>query len=70
MYNQLLFGQYITMKFADIYSSFEQFETDFNELPFTVEFKDPNTLSIIYYLLYSKYGNSTTLSTDINQFKF
>ena len=68
--NAPLFGEFITMTFSDIYPSYEKFEEDFNFLPFTVEFANENTLSIIYYLLYSKYGNSNILNTDINQFKF
>lgn len=70
MINKHLFGSYITMTFADIYPSYSEFEKDFNELPFNFEFKDNKSLSLIYYLLYAKYGNSNISSSDINQFKF
>lgn len=68
--NEKLFGSYITMTFCDIYPDYETFLNDYSNLSFPTTLQDENNLRIIYYLLYSKYGNSNILSTDITQFKF
>lgn len=66
------FGNYITSTFSNIYPNFEAFKTDYLSLgiPPTLGEDYEDTLRTLYYLLYSKYGNSTVASTDETQFKF
>ena len=68
--DRILFGNYITMTFSDIYPDYETFLDDYRNLSFPTTLEDEENLRVIYYLLYSKYGNSNILSTDITQFKF
>lgn len=69
-YNAEYFGNYITSTFSDVYSTFEKFKEDYEGLGLPNTLQSENTLQVLYYLLYSKYGNSTIASTDTNQFKF
>ena len=64
-----LVGENRMPKFTDIWESVEMFLTDYHENPM------PDTLSeeeatTLFYLLYSKYGNSTIASSDVMRFKF
>lgn len=70
---------YNTMKFTDIWDSAADFKTEFQASPFAgclhygetvggVTYSD--NISLVYYLLYAKYGNSPIANLDINQFKF
>lgn len=64
-----LFGAERMPKFTDVWTQAEDFIKDYNDNPM------PNTISeeeatTVFYLLYSKYGNSTISSSDITRFKF
>ena len=65
-----LYGNFRTRTFADIYTEFETFKTDYKEngLPNTT--LTDNNLKTLYYLLYARYGNSCVASSDENQFKY
>ena len=65
-----LYGNFRTRTFADIYTELDTFITDYKEngLPNTT-LTDAN-LTTLYYLLYSRYGNSCIASSDENQFKY
>lgn len=78
MWNNSLYGNYRQLKFTDVWDSAESFSEDWNDTPFKtvkVNNEEFNTLSaeslnILFYFLYSKFGNSTIASSDITQFKF
>lgn len=70
--NDRLFGNYLTETFSDVYPSFEDFNADAKDLCSDLipeDFTD-KSLTILYALLYGKYGNHNLASTDINRFKF
>lgn len=70
--NANLFGNYITMTFSEIFPTTEDFIaafTDYTSLATGLKSNlTTDDLSVLYILLYQKYGNSCILSTDINQF--
>lgn len=68
MYNSL-YGNYRQVKFTDVYPDAETFVTDYKEsaLPTTIS---NDTATTLYYLLYSRYGNSVIASSDTNRFKY
>lgn len=68
-HNDLMFGNFRTRKFCDIWPSANQFMNDFKDSKITVDLSDEN-INNIYYLLYSRYGNSTLANFDENQFKY
>lgn len=78
-----LYGNYRQRTFADIYPTDTEFVNNY-QLAVPSEFResgsgsgydpgytvDANTAKFIYYLLYSRYGNSTIAASDENRFKF
>ena len=64
-----LYKTYLTRSFADIFPSAEDFLTEFKESSIPVSITDTNAQTL-YYLLYSKYGNSHIANSDENQFKY
>lgn len=73
MYNQpngtSLYGNYRTRTFSNIFKSEENFQNEWVNTPFSEQIEDIN-ISLIFYLLYSRYGNSNVASSDENQFKY
>lgn len=71
MINYPRFGSFLTRTFADVFGDVNAFVDAWKELPFS-EQKDVDDKSIIltYYLLASRYANSTIANTDEDQFKF
>lgn len=68
-YDDSLFKNYLTRSFADIFPSAEDFKEAYNSvgIPKTIS---ETSLKTLYYLLYSKYGNSHIANSDENQFKY
>lgn len=64
------YGSFRTRTFAQIFPSFEIFETEYNNNNLKIEFGEGLTLSQLYYMLYAHYGNSHISYTDENQFKY
>ena len=64
--------QYSTVLFTDIWEDAESFKEEFAESPFAgcISTTTPDNVSLIYYLLYSKYGNNPIANNDETQFKF
>lgn len=64
-----LLPQYDTKLFTDIYETVNDFCYDYQHvgIPTTISVNNAMTL---YYLLYSKYGNSPIANFDENQFKY
>lgn len=69
MWNKSLYGNYRQVKFTDVWQTAESFVTDYksNGIETTISDKTATTL---YYLLYSRYGNSVLASSDTNRFKY
>lgn len=65
------YGSYRTRTFADIFSSFDEFELAYNEVGLTIDFNaEYLTLKQLYLMLYAHYGNSHIAYSDENQFKY
>lgn len=59
---------YSTKNFADLYDTVNTFMADYGTLGLPKTISDQNA-QILYYLLYSRYGNSPIANYDENQFK-
>lgn len=69
--NDRLYGSYLNMTFADIYSDYEEFKEDAKGMAaklIPIDFTD-ESLEVLYYLLLAHYGNNSIASSDINRFK-
>lgn len=68
MFNSL-YGNYRQVKFTDIYPDATTFVNDYttSAIPTTIS---NDTATTLYYLLYSRYGNSVIASSDTNRFKY
>lgn len=71
------YGEFRTRTFANIFPSFDEFKTAYDESPLKIEFSDENdndapglTLAQFYYIMYAHYGNSHIAYSDENQFKY
>lgn len=69
MWNKSLYGNYRQVKFTDVYPDVATFLSDYtsNGIKTTISRESATTL---YYLLYSRYGNSVIASSDTNRFKY
>lgn len=70
-YNEL-YGNFVNRKFSDIFPDVDVFTESYKNSGL---YKDPNKLSddgitVLYYLLYARYGNSTIASFDEGQFTY
>ena len=64
------YGGFRTRTFADIFPSFEDFETEYTQTSLKIEFNEYLSLEHLYYMLYAHYGNSHISFSDENQFKY
>lgn len=64
-----LYGNYRQVKFTDIYPTGESFLSDYKTSKIPTSISD-ETVTTLYYLLYSRYGNSTIAASDTNRFKY
>jgi hypothetical protein len=67
--NSSYYGNYRTRSFTDIFPTVDLFKVEVNESGIPVVINDAN-LTTLYYLLYSRYGNSHIANSDENQFKY
>lgn len=65
-----LYGNFRQLKFDEVYENAENFLNDYNSLGIPPILQDEENAKTLYFLLYSRYGNSTIASSDINRFKF
>lgn len=67
--NNSLYGNYRQVKFTDVWENVNSFLTEYqnNGIKTTISQQSAQTL---YYLLYSRFGNSTIASSDTNRFKY
>ena len=77
MYNNSYYGNYRTETFQEVWQSAAEFVKDYKEsdINSSAELLGQDTftdaeLTMIYYLLYSRYANSSHASSDIHQFKY
>ena len=68
--NETYYGGYRTRSFADIYPNVGIFETEYLQASIPAKFSNSSTIKTLYYLLYSRYGNSHIAFSDENQFKY
>lgn len=72
IYDDRLFGNYLTMTFSEIYPSYEDFAADAEgdcSMLIPADFTEASK-GIVYALLYARYGNDPIASSDVNRFKF
>lgn len=69
MWNKSLYGNYRQVKFTDVYPDVATFLSDYNSngIKTTISQDSATTL---YYLIYSRFGNSVIASSDTNRFKY
>ena len=68
MMNNSLYGNYRTRTFAEIFPTVEEFVAEYtNSALSRLSQKD---ITVLYYLLYGNYGNSSIASSDENLFKY
>lgn len=69
MWNNSLYGNYRQVKFTDVYPDVDTFLTEYNSngIKTTISQESATTL---YYLIYSRFGNSVIASSDTNRFKY
>ena len=63
------FGAYNNKLFVEVWANAQDFLTDYgnNGIPTTIQ---QSNVTLLYYLLYSRYGNTPIASTDENRFKY
>lgn len=64
-----LYGNFRHRYFTEIYPNVEIFTSEVKSSPIPLKISD-TSLSTLYYLLYSRYGNSVIVNSDENQFKY
>lgn len=64
-----LYGNFRQRKFTDIWENVDGFTDDYKNCGIPATIND-NSITTLYYLLYSRYGNSTISSSDETQFKY
>lgn len=69
MWNKSLYGNYRQVKFTDVWQTAESFVSDYKNSGIETTISD-KTATTLYYLLYSRYGNSVLASSDTNRFKY
>lgn len=72
MMNNLLYGNYRTRSFNDIYGDITQFLSDFSyysTIGLNPMLNKDKSIETIFYLLCARYGNSHIANSDENQFK-
>ena len=64
--------QYSTIVFTDVWDDVDKFKQDLAESPFagSLSTSSPDNVSLVFYLLYARYGNNPIANEDINQWKF
>lgn len=64
-----LYGNYRTRTFSQVFEKYSNFNEEWNRTVFSTEI-EALPIELIFYLLYSRYGNSSIASSDENQFKY
>ena len=64
-----LYGTFRTATFIEVFESVEVWNEKLSETQIALPISSEN-LNLLFYLLYSKYGNSNVASSDVNRFIF
>ena len=64
--------EYNTLLFCQIWDDVTDFSTDLAASPFAgaISASNPDNVSLVYYLLYARYGNNPIANLDVNQWKY
>ena len=70
--NDEMIPQYSTITFTDVWDDVDEFKSDLADSPFAASLStsNPDNVSILFYLLYARYGNNPIANYDITQWKF
>ena len=70
--NTMMIPQYSTVIFTDVWDDVDEFKSDLAASPFanSISTSNPDNVSIVFYLLYARYGNNPIANRDIMQWKF
>ena len=69
MLHMNLYGDFTTETFSQIFGSVDIWKEKLGSTQITLPLTNEN-LELLYYLLYSQYGNSNIASSDVNRFVF
>lgn len=61
--------EYSTVTFTDVWDNIDDFKFDLSNSPFN-NCLTQDSVNILFYLLYARYGNNPIANRDINQWKF
>lgn len=61
--------QYNTISFVNVWEKLEDFFNDYSVSKIPHKLKD-ESINVLYYLLYARYGNNPIANRDVNQFKY
>lgn len=64
-----LYGNYRQIKFTDVWISAAAFVQEYGDNGISTTITN-DSATTLYYLLYARYGNSTLVSSDTNQWKY
>lgn len=64
------FGNYFNPTFADIFESAADFRQEYEQSGLYDPDNTITKIDLLFYLLYSRYGNSVIASYDVNRFKY
>ena len=70
--NNEMIPQYSTITFTDVWDSAGEFKSDLADSPFAgcISTTSPDNVSLVFYLLYARYGNNPIANLDVTQWKF
>ena len=71
MSNEMI-PQYSTLLFTEVWDNVADFKSDLSDSPFAgcISASNPDNVSLVFYLLYARYGNNPIANLDINQWKY
>ena len=70
--NNEMIPQYSTITFTDVWDDATEFKSDLADSPFAgcISTSNPDNVSLVFYLLYARYGNNPIANLDVTQWKF
>ena len=70
--NNEMIPQYSTITFTDVWDDATEFKSDLADSPFAgcISTSTPDNVSLVFYLLYARYGNNPIANLDVTQWKF
>lgn len=65
-------GNFVNLTFSDVFSTADEFKAEYEASTLSTQLSKikSESVDILYYLLYARYGNSVIASFDENQFKY